>query len=174
MNIFVVDENPVVAARMLCDQHVVKMIVESVQMLFTALHVAGVKEPWMYKPTHARHPCTLWVASSRHNWRWLHMHASALCHEYTYRYDREHACTQMLRDVACFDEALPDVPCGAFVKAMPDEHKSGSTVDAYRRYYVVDKARFARWTRRRPPPAWWPYSTSKPPHGNLESWLART
>ena len=33
MNIFVIDKDPVVAAQNLCDKHVVKMILESAQML---------------------------------------------------------------------------------------------------------------------------------------------
>ena len=36
MNIFILHEDPVVAAQMLCDRHVPKMIVESAQMLSTA------------------------------------------------------------------------------------------------------------------------------------------
>ena len=36
MNIFILDEDPVIAARMLCDRHIPKMIVESAQMLSTA------------------------------------------------------------------------------------------------------------------------------------------
>ena len=35
MNIFVLDRNPVIAAQMQCDKHIVKMIVESGQMLST-------------------------------------------------------------------------------------------------------------------------------------------
>ena len=39
MNIFVLDENPVIAAKMACDKHIVKMILESAQMLCTAKRV---------------------------------------------------------------------------------------------------------------------------------------
>ena len=35
MNIFILDNDPVIAAQMQCDKHVVKMIVESAQMLST-------------------------------------------------------------------------------------------------------------------------------------------
>lgn len=38
MNIFVLSEGPVEAARMQCDKHVVKMIVETAQMLCTVGH----------------------------------------------------------------------------------------------------------------------------------------
>ena len=39
MNIFYLDKNPVVAAQMSCDKHVVKMILESAQMLCSAKRV---------------------------------------------------------------------------------------------------------------------------------------
>ena len=39
MNIFVVDKNPKIAARSLCDQHVVKMLIENCQMLSAVLDV---------------------------------------------------------------------------------------------------------------------------------------
>ena len=39
MNIFYVDRDPVKAAQMMCDKHIVKMILESAQMLCTAKRV---------------------------------------------------------------------------------------------------------------------------------------
>ena len=39
MNIFYLDRDPVIAAQMMCDKHVVKMILESAQMLSTAHRV---------------------------------------------------------------------------------------------------------------------------------------
>jgi hypothetical protein len=43
MNIFILDLDPVISASMLCDKHVVKMIVESAQMLSTAHRILDGK-----------------------------------------------------------------------------------------------------------------------------------
>ena len=76
MNIFVLDKNPTKAANMLCDKHVVKMIVETAQMLCTTAHVNGhLSVP--YKATHKNHPCTLWSNESSANWDWLVEHGEA-------------------------------------------------------------------------------------------------
>ena len=88
MNIFVLDRDPKIAATMLCDKHVVKMIVETAQMLCTAASKLGHDVP--YKPTHAKHPCTLWVGESKSNWNWLLDHGLEMCSEYTLRYNRTH------------------------------------------------------------------------------------
>ena len=39
MNIFYVDKDPKTAAKMMCDKHIIKMILESAQMLCTAKRV---------------------------------------------------------------------------------------------------------------------------------------
>ena len=44
MNIFVVDEHPIAAANQMIDKHVVKMILESGQMLSTAHRVLDGEE----------------------------------------------------------------------------------------------------------------------------------
>ena len=83
MNIFVVHQDPQIAAQMLCDKHVVKMILETAQMLCTVVSHTGAETP--YRATHAKHPCTLWAAHSKANWEWLVAHGKAMCMEYTRR-----------------------------------------------------------------------------------------
>ena len=51
MNIFYVSRDPFLAATMLCDKHVVKMILESCQMLSTAHRILdGTKRVRLYTP----------------------------------------------------------------------------------------------------------------------------
>jgi hypothetical protein len=73
MNIFVLSENPEIAASYHCDQHLHKMILESAQMLSTAAIERGFLDifPYLYKNTHQKHPCTLWATESYHNMHWL-------------------------------------------------------------------------------------------------------
>lgn len=93
MNIFVLDEDPVAAARMLCDQHVVKMTLETAQLLCSA-HANGAAP---YRRTHYDHPCAVWTRASTANYLWLCCHGQALADEYTYRFDREHASERVVR-----------------------------------------------------------------------------
>lgn len=154
MNIFVLDLDPVVAARSQCDRHVVKMPLESAQMLSTVARQVGLDVG--YRSTHARHPCTLWAGDSRQSFDWLVEHGRALCIEYTHRYGHQHACEAVINGLPLGDirHRLADVPMPAFAQAMPEVYRGRDAVEAYRRYYRGDKAGFATW-RHRQPPAWW-------------------
>lgn len=153
MNIFVLDNDIAACARAHCDRHVSKMILESVQMLCTALDGKGFETP--YRPTHARHPCVLWVAESYDNFQWLAQLAVELNREYRFRYrrERDHASIAVLRQIE--DHRFAPNGLTEFAQAMPEQYKvPGDAVAAYRRFYLAEKAPFATWTRR-PAPGWW-------------------
>lgn len=151
MNIFVLHRDPGVAAQMSCDRHVVKMILESAQMLCTIKSKHGDRTT--YKPTHEHHPCTVWAGKSLHNYAWLWNHGRALCEEYTFRYGKVHKCQKL------FDGELRRAPCipklglTEFAQAMPEQYRNPDAVIAYRQFYLGEKARFATW-RQRPEPLW--------------------
>ncbi|MDQ1333313.1 MAG: hypothetical protein QG552_263 [Thermodesulfobacteriota bacterium] len=150
MNIFVLDRDIRNCARYHADQHVVKMILESAQMLCTVINQAGGKSP--YQSTHVKHPCTLWAGRSLSNWRWLRRLALALNDEYRYRYrvSTDHTSAGMVRSLS--PPHIEDIGLTEFAQAMPDPYKvPGNAVAAYRRFYVGEKSHFATWTRRRPP-----------------------
>lgn len=153
MNIFVLDPDIRRCAQYHCDQHVSKMILESVQLMCTALHRLGLDAP--YRPTHARHPCVLWVEESHDNFQWLARLATELNREYRFRYQRErdHASMKVLAEIQ--DIRYPSAGLTEFAQAMPDEYKvPGDAVTAYRQFYLAEKSAFATWTRRSPP-KWW-------------------
>jgi len=144
MNIFILDRDPVLAAQMQCDKHVVKMVLESAQIMST---IKGGP----YKPTHKNHPCVLW-ATNEDNYNWLSEHGLALCKEYTYRYGKRHKCQDVIESLAPdynYDDAINN-----FVQCMPDEYKCEDPVEAYRNYYRGAKSGFAVWTKREVP-FWW-------------------
>jgi len=85
MNIFVLDNNIQKAAEYHVDKHVVKMILESAQILSTVVRSTRIDKG--YKSTHEKHPCVLWCKSSLSNWRWLKSLSEALNEEYKYRCD---------------------------------------------------------------------------------------
>ena len=145
MNIFVLDLDPVQAGVCQCDKHVVKMILETAQMLST---IAGGP----YKPTHANHPCTKWAGESVENFLWLKEHGLALCHEYTHRYGKKHKCEDIIWDISVPEDMTGDT-LTPFAQAMPEEFRSEDAVASYRAYYHT-KQHFCRWTNRHPP-SWW-------------------
>lgn len=99
MNLFVLDPVPSVAARAHCNKHVVKMIVETAQVLSTVLHLKGMFVDGLYKPTHRAHPCTLWAAENWANFRWAVDLGLALCAEYTARYKKRHKTQDLLEAI---------------------------------------------------------------------------
>lgn len=152
MNIYVLSHDPREAARYHVDRHVVKMIVESAQILCTVLHETGVEAP--YRPTHRHHPVVRWAGASLSNWRWLRELALALNDEYRYRFGREkdHASATVIRSLP--EPPIPDRGLTPFAQAMPEKYRRDDAVEAYRAFYRGAKAHLARWTRRSAP-AWW-------------------
>lgn len=150
MNIFILDTDIETCAQYHCDQHVVKMILESVQMLCTALNKQGFTTP--YKSTHIKHPCVLWVEESFGNFLWLKDLALALNTEYRFRYERDtdHKSISVLNEITnCIYE---DRGLTEFAQAMPDKYKvPGDAVKAYRQFYLGEKMQFAKWTKRSVP-----------------------
>ena len=102
MNIFVLDDDITKCAEYHCDQHAIKMILESVQLLCTALNKKGFSTP--YKSTHAKHPCVLWVEASYDNFEWLVQLTLALNAEYRFRFDKtgDHKSIAVLSEIDKF------------------------------------------------------------------------
>ena len=155
MNIFVVNNDPWLAAEDLCDQHVVKMTLETAQMLSTACWTNDVPAP--YKKTHYNHPCNVWVRASRDNYVWLIEHGLALSVQYRVRYGKIHKSEAVIKQLAgsTIMSILPNIGLTKFALAMPDQYKTDDPVQSYRKFYVSDKAKFATWNFC-DPPSWWP------------------
>ena len=173
MNIFVLDENPEVAAQMYCDKHVPKMVVELYQQLGSAVIRHGAtpdvmpltKKGTPLKGGYHNHPATRWVGESKDNYHWTMLHALSLCDEYTRRFGKVHFCEAGINQLCdpFFSEMIEDGPQTPFALCMPDEytfelafasHASGDdAVQAYRRYYHSKE--FAQWNKGTPAPEWW-------------------
>ena len=149
MNIFYLDEDPVVAATFLHDKHVVKMILETAQILSTVHDRWGSSATPRYRPSHHNHPSVLWAGNSRLQYAWLSRHGQALLQEYGYRWGKGHACTPVLQALLNAPEGLHD--CLGWVpppQCMPPEFQGPDTVRAYREYYLARKVDQSKWTRR--------------------------
>lgn len=156
MNIFVIDQDITECARAHVDKHVVKMILETTQLLNNAMIVGDANYTPVYKPTHKNHPCSLWACESLDNFQWLLTLGLALCEEYTYRYCKTHKCQAILESfkIPSAILKLPKVGMTPFKLCMPDTYKVEDAVESYRNYYRGDKAYIAKWTKRNQP-NWW-------------------
>ena len=104
MNLFLISLNVEEAAQGLCDQLCVKMILESVQLLYSVFHMR-VGTPKVqtlarkyglvaYKLTHKFHPIAIWARKKVEHYKFLVKYTMALLEEYHYRYGKNHACPQ--------------------------------------------------------------------------------
>lgn len=149
MNIFVLDENPRLCAQQHIDKHVVKMPLETAQMLCTAISVCGGES--VYKVAHKNHPCSIWARETRSNFVWLVELGWELCLEYQFRYGKTHKCLSVINDCLMKFQYIPEGEATSFVQAMPEEYKRIDPTDAYKAYYVGAKVSFASWKKRKPP-----------------------
>ena len=157
MNIFILDEDPSVAAYYMCDKHINKMILESAQMMCTVARWNGFEAP--YREAFGHHPCTIWAGATNKNWQWLADHTLAMINERRRRgYNSDHKSAQVIWR-CIMSRAIPDEgPLTPFAQAMPEQYKvKGDAVRAYRQYYIHEKARFAKW-RAGNVPNWWPHA----------------
>lgn len=125
MNIFATSSCPYESAIALDDKRVVKMTLETAQILSTAIYK---KDPLfhyrhnLYKPTHQNHPCTLWVGANSNHYHWTYHHFLGLLQEYTARYGRTHACAKFVDIFAIFlKEELFTSPPKYFVNCSSEK-----------------------------------------------------
>jgi len=154
MNIFVTDSCPVQSAQNLPDKHIVKMPLETCQMLsiiysdwYYGVGKLYKSDGTPYRTAHGafrKHPCTIWAADNQYNLAWLIMHGLALCDEYTLRYHKVHTCQDVIHQATRIYDSIFDEPAYSayhkvkrFTRAMPESIKFDTTIDtitAYKRY----------------------------------------
>jgi len=174
VNIFYVENDPSDAALSLVDKHVVKMILESAQLLSTAHRIIDgeeiegksksgrkarrwtlpdAREHVMYQATHINHPSAVWCRNSVQNYDWLVDHMFALMGEYTHRYGKTHKCygelSYMLQSPP---HKLKDWDWTPMPSCMAEEYIiSDDPLTNYRNYYRIGKLNLHKWTNREPP-----------------------
>ena len=179
MNIFYVDSDPRIAAQCLVDKHVIKMILESAQLLSTAHRVLDglevqlllekngktrKKKVWvlddhrndvLYNSTHINHPSAVWCRESVENYNWLVDHLFALGDEYTYRYGKVHkTITKLGYEIQSPPHNLRDWDMTPMPSCMAPEYIiSDDPITNYRNYYKLGKASIHAW-KKREAPAW--------------------
>jgi len=151
MNIFHLHKDPKTCAEYHCDKHVVKMILETAQMLSTAYRRNF--GDWecdddLYKTAFPKHPMTIWVGNSGANFKWSLNLLDELLYQYTLRYKKIHT-TKKISDLLhkkhnkwnCWKTEFTTPP-----QCMPDQYKHKDYITAYKQYYIGEKKRFAKYT----------------------------
>jgi len=152
MNIFFLDENPTLSAKYHVDKHVVKMILETAQLLCSVHHVTGqYTDQVPYKLSHKNHPCAVWARESLSNYLYLCELGLELGKEYTYRYGKKHKSIEVIEWCIVNKPNIPDIGFTTPARAMPDEFKVDSVVESYRNYYMGAKSDLASWKNREKP-----------------------
>ena len=160
MNIFYFYDCPIASAKAQPDKMLVKMPLETAQMLCTAHRELDSDEyadkVGLYKRAYWNHPCTVWARQSWDNYLWLYKHFIALGDEYKYRYGREHGSITKLKDALYYepDNILHKIGMTPVAQCMPDQYKNDDPIKAYRDYCINEK-HYAKWERGRDKPAWW-------------------
>lgn len=145
MNIFFLDTNPRTSAQAMTNKHVVKMILESAQLLSTAHHILdGEASPFkadLYKMTHQNHPSAVWTRESYQNYMWLYEHFLGLCEEYKIRYKKTHKTEKVLKDI--LSHTPMNIPYQKATRIRiaitnPAHHRP-DPIASYRTYYEAEK-----------------------------------
>ena len=159
MNIFYFDDSPIECALAQPDKMLVKMPLETAQMLCTAHRELDgdeyADEVGLYKRAYWNHPCTVWARERQGNYTWLYKHFIALGNEYKYRYGREHASiTKLAKPLKKVPDNILNEGMTPLAQAMPDEYKNNDPIKAYRDYCTHEK-HYAKWEKGRAKPDWW-------------------
>lgn len=181
MNLFFLDRDLDKCAEYHIDRHVGKMQLEAAQLLTMALwtdkyigyaprklnsdELKIIKEHkknepsiekrtfTRYLPTHENHPCSIWVRSSLEHFYWTVCYVNALNSECVWRGYKSHASCDVVNSMP-IPTSIPDIGWTDPPLCMPDKFHGPDTVEAYRKFYIDDKASFASW-KRRGEPHWW-------------------
>lgn len=159
MNIFYFYKSPMLSAQAQPDKMLVKMPLETAQMLCTAHRVLDgdeyADEHGLYKEAYKNHPCTIWARESSANYWWLYSHFIALGAEYTHRYGKRHASVEKLwKPLFKHPKNIYQGAMTPLAQAMPEEYKDENPITAYRNYCINEK-HYAKWERGRNKPSWW-------------------
>jgi hypothetical protein len=169
MNIFVLDANPITAARFHNDRHVCKMILESCQLMATAHYMFDRRIPGglALRPSHGGHPCARWVRSGPVAYGWLHALCGALLVEYRARTGAAHSYAGQWEALYYTPRGMPwaatmpvhpiCMPDACKVYVPTGENSYLDPVESYRRFYFREKKHIASWYNgdENKVPQWW-------------------
>lgn len=166
MNLFALEGDPKrdlvdwrASAKAHDDLRVSKMAVEACQILCTVAHGFGRTAP--YKPTHDKHPCTVWAGQSAANFADVILLATSLIKEWAKRNDclpSDHASWKVV--AWCKEDWIENVEVYNFPHfertrppaVVPEEFRRDGLIESYRAFWQ-SKQRMVY--RRAAAPGWY-------------------
>jgi len=177
MNIFFLSMNPRRCARMHANIHIVKMIVETAQLLCNvhrrqrelclAPYIGPNKIPYKESASgHRKLGSMIWVGESHGNYKWAVQLGLELCAEYNQGRGRaagkttQHRTQRVLEWLQRYEPNFKikrRTPVKLKHLAMPDKFKkASSSIEAYRDYYYSKrKTMTMAWDPKKRTPDWW-------------------
>lgn len=148
MNIFYLSKDPAQAPKYLYNKHVVKMILETAQIICTAHQVlaeeTGVDTDYIpYRKAYYNHPSCVWARQSKQNYNWLWRYFININMEYQRRYGKIHSSWTKCQHLENAPKGIADVAFTQPPQCMPDEYKENCAVQGYWNYYTHDKRHIA-------------------------------
>lgn len=170
MNIFMTSADPLLCARVLDDRRLVKMVLETAQMLSTCVRtvvpdIDPEDDALIYRKTHANHPCCVWARESQSNFVWLAAHGVALATMFRLRFDKRHKSLDVIKACVNYAQRMP----AGILTALPnctDFKDEPNIFHAYRKHLsrkwyndrfdkhgkLIHKNPHPRWSRDMAPP----------------------
>ena len=151
MNIFATHSDPFLSSRDLDDKRMIKMILESTQLLCGALRYYGCAHEALYMPTHMNHPCAIWTRACVGNFYWLMEYTQHLCDNYFAYYHKHHACEDIIDiiNIESLDYCIPNGIRTPFANCTP--YKEEDRRDVHQKYRDYLKAKWQSDVRK---PTW--------------------
>jgi hypothetical protein len=152
MNIFVTSKCPIECAKYLDNKRKVKMVLETAQMLSTAINENGGQAT--YKSTHKNHPSNIWLRKTKANYRWALRHFAALCREYTRIYGKTHKSSKLVKEFIDGYKLIPNGKLTPFANCAANNglgisYKHIENVPKAYQLYLND-----RWDNDKKEPTW--------------------
>lgn len=166
MNIFFTSASTYSCAEALDDKRLNKMVLETAQLLATAIHhyieqgddrLTDDEHAVLYRKTHYNHPSSKFARHSHFTFDWLYTHFTALAQEYTHRTGKSHLAYTKMSPLANYyqitpvssivePQVQPFLACDADLKKL-------AAFTAYRKHmlrkWLSDTT--PTWTKRQPP-----------------------
>lgn len=147
MNIFFTSNDPVECAQALDDKRLVKMPVESVQMLSSAIARHGGSP--VYRVAWTKHPCTIWSGDCRANFEWHLAHLKAMNDEFIHRYGKDHGSYAAGYDkLVAQSHLIPDTDIMTPFPNCSLRKDVADVLEAYRLGFEI------KWQNDKRPPRW--------------------
>ena len=159
MNVFPLHLDKKISASWNVDNHLHKIILESMQMLSHFNYVNNLPAPYKFNSAQYNHPLSKWIRESRENWFWIVDNMYALQDEWRFRYghssSKKHLSIEKFESMEWPLKYLPDSNLTPLPKSMPvycqKEEFSPIPINSYQEYYRKEKTHLFKWTKREMP-----------------------